>query len=89
MNKFVMLTFVAVCVLVTVLETEAKPKHCTWHGTAPLCMPSCPSGKKKIPGTESKCGPNTVACCVTNKKFVCCPNDWQGNAANAMAIAKE
>ncbi|XP_055329654.1 uncharacterized protein LOC129582221 [Paramacrobiotus metropolitanus] len=92
MNKILWVTLGALVLAGLISTSEALfsgSKHCTWHGTAPICMPSCPKDKKKIPGTESKCGPNAVACCITNKKFVCCPNEWQGNAANAMAVAKE
>ncbi|XP_055329749.1 uncharacterized protein LOC129582283 [Paramacrobiotus metropolitanus] len=86
MNKLVVIA--AVCVMFLVAVDAASNIHCTWHGTAPFCMPSCPKGKKAVDGTKSNCGPNKIACCITGKKLVCCPNDWQGNAANAMAIAK-
>ena len=57
----------------------------TWHGTAPLCWPSCPWGKRSV--VESKCGPNRLMCCVTGVKKLCCPNNLIIDPYHAMAIA--
>ncbi|GAU89528.1 hypothetical protein RvY_02071 [Ramazzottius varieornatus] len=66
-----------------------EPRHCTWHGTAPMCWPSCPMGKFSI--VEDKCGKNKVVCCLSGNKKLCCPNSLKGkiDAATAMAIAKD
>lgn len=57
-------------------NAEAAPKygkHCTWHGKPPFCTGACPAGKTRVAGTESKCGPNKIECCISGVKFVCCP----------------
>ncbi|OQV12844.1 hypothetical protein BV898_12865 [Hypsibius exemplaris] len=67
-------------------QTEAASQHCTWHGTAPVCMPSCPSDKRSV--METACGKNKLACCITGKKKLCCPKSMGNidpNLAAAMA----
>ncbi|XP_055329655.1 uncharacterized protein LOC129582222 [Paramacrobiotus metropolitanus] len=88
MWKFCLAVIVVAGLIASSEALFSGSKHCTWHGTAPFCMPSCPRDKKIIQGTQSKCGPNTITCCLTGQKLVCCPKEWEGNAANAMAIAK-
>ncbi|GAV04321.1 hypothetical protein RvY_14620 [Ramazzottius varieornatus] len=62
------------------------PRHCTWHGTAPFCWPSCPYGK--VSKLESKCGNNKLFCCATGNKWLCCPQDLDITPELAAAIAQ-
>ncbi|OWA50748.1 hypothetical protein BV898_15254 [Hypsibius exemplaris] len=76
-------------VILALQQTDAlfgTPKHCTWHGTAPACWPSCPSGK--VSKMETSCGPNKLLCCVIGKKKLCCPKDLDITPEMAAAIAR-
>ncbi|OQV13957.1 hypothetical protein BV898_11839 [Hypsibius exemplaris] len=63
----------------------AASRHCTWHGTAPICFPSCPSDKFAI--KENNCGKAKIACCVTGKKKLCCPVTLKGQITPEQAEA--
>ncbi|GAU89527.1 hypothetical protein RvY_02070 [Ramazzottius varieornatus] len=71
-------------VLFSLDKAEAASKHCTWHGTAPICLPSCPHDKQVI--KESACGKAKLACCITGTKKLCCPKSL-GNIDPALAEA--
>ncbi|XP_055329763.1 uncharacterized protein LOC129582293 [Paramacrobiotus metropolitanus] len=65
--------------LFTALFGGEDPRYCSWHGTAPFCSPSCPAGKVKAEGRETKCGSSSIFCCLTGQKIVCCPKDFDFN----------
>ncbi|OWA52234.1 hypothetical protein BV898_16693 [Hypsibius exemplaris] len=79
--------FLTLAILLAVVQADLfTPRHCTWHGTAPMCLPSCPMGKRSV--VESKCGPNKLVCCVTGNKKLCCPKNLDIDPQTAIAIAK-
>ncbi|OQV24278.1 hypothetical protein BV898_01819 [Hypsibius exemplaris] len=65
--------------------TLGVSRHCTWHGTAPFCWPSCPLGK--VSKLESRCGKSKIFCCLSGMKKLCCPAGLDISPALAAAIA--
>ncbi|OQV16681.1 hypothetical protein BV898_09192 [Hypsibius exemplaris] len=81
------LLMVGFTVNVVVVEgTMFTSRHCKWHGTAPMCMGSCPSSK--VSKMESKCGNNKLVCCITGTKKLCCPKEMDITPEMAAAIAE-